>query len=206
MNSVDKIMRVNELAQQLLNQGVVASRDEAVKKAEEMMNTNIAKADVVNDGNEQQVVPQEESSQSNSQEQSQEAQNSETQMSQTPSQSNAQVNADNEQVTKLYNYVKEQFSIFKDNIVKLNNEIKQVKEDLESLRTRMNSNRNSSAPSSSQQSSNQSSDQSSSDNSQSENKDSSDSSGNSGASHPRAGSTNPDDVAIDKMFYYGNKR
>ena len=41
--SVDDIQKVNKLAQDLLNQGICSDRQEAVKKAEEMLNKNLAK-------------------------------------------------------------------------------------------------------------------------------------------------------------------
>ena len=44
--SVEDVMKVNNLAQELLTQGVVASREEAIKKAQEMLNKEIAGNDI----------------------------------------------------------------------------------------------------------------------------------------------------------------
>jgi len=44
--SVEDIQKVNQLAQELLKKGFVADRDEAVKKAQEMLNKEIAGNDV----------------------------------------------------------------------------------------------------------------------------------------------------------------
>lgn len=40
--SVEDVQKVNKLAQELLNHGIVASRDDAVRRAEEMLNKKIA--------------------------------------------------------------------------------------------------------------------------------------------------------------------
>lgn len=181
MNSVDKIMKVNQLAQDLLNQGIVSSRDEAVKKAEEMLDTSIVKSEVANDGNEQQVVPAE------NKEAPAEAQSQETAPAE-PAPAPAAPQQNNGDVEKLYGFVKQQFAVFGDNLKTLNNKIEALQTEVDFLKNKVKSQpaapaQNQSAPSQSP--------------AQEEKKE--------GGNMPRTGATNPDDVSIDKMFYFGNK-
>ena len=48
--SVEEIQKINKLAQELLDHGLVASRDDAVKRAEEMLNKKLAEAQKDNQG------------------------------------------------------------------------------------------------------------------------------------------------------------
>lgn len=203
MSGVENVMKVNKLAQDLLNQGVASSREEAVKKAEQMLDTNIVNSDIINDGHEQQAVP---SSNHDANVQSTPQQNNEDQGN--DNQKNSQVSDNNEDMLKqMYDFVKKQFAVHKDNISTLNSQLQELRSEIESIRSQQS--RQDSAIKQAQQQSRSQEMSDVKDTQQSSGSDTGSSSESSETQqekppHPRVGNNKSnEEVSIEKMFYYG---
>jgi len=160
--SVEDVMSVNKLAQDLLDQGLVASREDAVKKAQGMLNKEIAGNDIkVEDTENKQTIV---------------ADNSIEKMKNTI------------QRTKDYN--EKHFKHFKEHIEELYGEVRKLKEEIISLKakgiakTTQDSNLSEKkvedaceAPKEEKKA----------------------------EPHPKRGNATSEDVAIEKIFYFGNK-
>lgn len=161
--SVEDVMKVNKMAQEFLDQGICASRDEAVKKAQEMCNKEIAGNDV--------------------------------KVEETSDRQNIAVEGDS--LDKLKNIIertKEQterkFDAYKNALMALEKEIVSLKSQIKRLESQPKS-----APQPAAQSeTKEEAQQQAPEQPQQE-------------SHPKVGNhKNNEDVAIEKMFYFGNKR
>jgi len=171
MSDIDKIIKVNNLAKELLTQGRASSRDEAVKMAEQMLSTSV-------------IEPSTKAQHAQSSQQ-QVAQSAEAAQEQ-PSQ---QVSNNNELVEKMYDFMKKQFEVYKENIVALNSNLNQLKEELQRLKSEI-ARQKAAEPRTEQKQ-----DQPQSGHPSKEVRDP--------KSHPRMGNYNPDQVSVEKMFYYG---
>lgn len=148
--SVEDIKRVNELAQELLNQGIASSREDAIKQAELMLNKKLAEP--VN-GENRIVVKDDLEYYKNI-------------------------------IQRNKEYMERQLNNFRQEIDLLNKEINVLKEQLANLTAKGESRTV------------QESDLSEKKVSEVAEKP---------ESHPKKGKFKPEDVAIEKVFYYGNK-
>lgn len=164
MSGIETIQKVNKLAQELLNQKIVTSREDAVKKAQEMLNKEIPGNDlqIKESGNRQNIAA-----------------------------------ADDGNLRNLISRQKEQmdrqFEGYKNALIGLEKELKNVKAQVQEIAMKMAGR---SATQINQQAPQQQLSQPSQQRPSEERKD----------PNPRTGSHNPKDVAVEKMFYFGNKK
>ena len=167
--SVEDIQKVNEMAQTFLDQGVYSSREEAVKKAQEMLNKKIA-------GNDLQIK--------------------ETEDKQNIAASGEDADKLRNMVERTKEYVERQFGGYKNALIALEKEIRALKQEVETLKSRpaapVQQAPQQQAPSHQQEQPQQQAP-------------AQEAPKQSNESNPRTGKSNPDDVSVEKMFYFGNK-
>ena len=180
--SVEDIQKVNKFAQELLDQGIVESREEAVKKAQEMLNKEIAGGDV---------------------------QVKETEEKQNIAASGSNEDNLRNMIERTKTYMETQFNGYKNALIALEKEIRRLHQEVETLKSRpvpqpTKQQDPAEEPQKVEESAPQDpGTQTKSDSSQEPQK--VEVKQESGESHPKVGKTNAEDVSIEKMFYFGNK-
>ena len=162
--SVEDIQKVNDLAQELLKKGFVGSREEAVQKAQEMLNKEITGA---------------------------------AQIKETDEKQNIAASGDDPEklrnmVERTKEYVERQFNGYKNALIALEKEINALKQQVSELKTKAAK----PDPAEEPMKVEKSGDPAEEPQKVEEKKD----------SHPKVGRNNPEDVSIEKMFYFGNKK
>lgn len=166
--SVEDVMKINKMAQELLNQGIVSSRDEAVKKAQEMLSKDI--------------LPQ--------------PQGRNTDNKQSVVMNDSSIEALRNNLERMKERYESQFAAYKNALVGLEKEITDMKRVMSqlSVNNRINS-ANASEPRKGDAPIRAAGSNVEVPPQQEVKKE----------PHPRAGNFKSGDVAIEKMFYYGNK-
>ena len=165
--SVEDVMKVNKLAKELLDQGIVASRDDAVKRAQEMLNKDIVGNDMSSENTNKSFVVEDSS-----------------------------IEKMRNMIERVKENTERRFESYKNALIGLEKEMYKMKEEIASLRakgiarsiqnTELESKRvnEASEPAKEVQ---QEIPRGSSETNQ------------------RKGNFRPEDVSVEKMFYYGNK-
>ena len=168
--SVEDVMKVNKLAQDLLDQGLAASREDAVKRAQEMLAKEIAGNDI--------------------------------KMEETDEKQNIAVQDDSldklkNMVERTKEYNERHFKDFKEHIEKLYGEINTLKEEVISLKAKGVS-KTAQDSGLSEKSTSEAVEEPKEEQKELPKEEKED-------PHPKKGNYNSEDVAVDKIFYFGNK-
>ena len=154
--SVEDVMKVNKMAKEFLDQGICSSRDEAVKKAQETLNKEIAGNDIKVEEAKQSTVVEDDS-----------------------------VEKLKNMLERMKDQTERRFEAYKNALMALEKEIVALKGK---ITTASLSKPEPSAPEPKIE-------EGAEPEAKEEKKE----------SHPKRGNYNPDDVAVEKMFYMGNK-
>jgi len=175
--SVEDIQKVNELAQELLDKNFAADRDEAVKKAQEMLNKEIT-------GGEKEMNQEI-------------GNNDDRQNVETAGSSEERLR---NMIERTKEYMEGQLTAHKNALIGLEKAMRQLHQEIETLKSRpapQPQKVEEPAPQPAQQEQPQQAAQPAQQEAPAQEQGSD--------PNPRTGSHKPDDVSIEKMFYYGNK-
>ncbi|MBW2995984.1 hypothetical protein KY332_01655 [Candidatus Woesearchaeota archaeon] len=184
--SIEDIQKVNKLAQELLDQGFTESREDAVKKAQEMLNKEITGAHI--------------------------------EVKETDEKQNVAAVADDpdklrNMIDRTKTYLENQLSGYKNALLALEKEIRALRQEVETLKARKETNAGKPDPADIPQKVDDPANEPQKVEDPAEEPQKVDDPANEPQkveekkeSHPKRGEYNSDDVSVEKMFYYGNKR
>ncbi len=169
--SVEDIQKVNKLAQELLDQKIIESREEAVQKAQEMLNKEIVGDNI--------------------------------QIKETDDRQNVAAAGNSEErlrniIERTKEYMEKQFAGYKNALMALEREIRALQQQVEELKSKAQSSSQERIPEEPSEPEQKQEPEKQEQLEESEKK-------SEGEPHPKRGNYNPDDVSVEKMFYFGNK-